>query len=73
MRFDVARGRVADCDRRIRAFGLLTQYCRHRFADDVAASQNHNLRAFNFHLRTNQYFTNAGRRAGLKTRRIAKH
>ena len=52
---------------------FLTKHRGHRFADDVAAAQNHHFRAVGFHLRTREQFMNARRCAGPKTRCIAQH
>ena len=73
MRRDVARGGMANRHRRVRVFALLAKHRGHRFADDVAAAQNHHLRAVGFHVRAHEQFANARRRAGPKARRIAEH
>ena len=64
---------MANRDGRIRAFGLLAEHGGHRFADDVAAAQNHHFRAVGFHIRAHEQFADARRRAGLKAGRVAEH
>ena len=45
---------------------FLAKHRGHRFADDVAAAQNHDFRAVGFHPRTHEQFHDARRRAGRK-------
>ena len=73
MRLDVAGGGMTDRHRGVRAPALLAQHGRHRFADNVAAAEHDDFRAFRFHAGADQQFHDARRCAGAKARRIAEH
>ena len=73
MRFDVARGRVANSDGAIRRTALLAEHRSHRFADDVAAPEHDDFRAFGLHTGTHEQFHDARRGAGLEAGFIAEH
>ena len=69
----VACGGMTDRDRRVRSLPFLAQQRGHRFADNVAAAEHDDFRAFGFHTRTHQQFYDTRRCAGPKTGRVTEH
>ena len=67
VRGDIARERVAERDGGVGVFRFLDQNGRHRLADNVAAAQHDDFRAFDFDLRPDEQFVHARRRARQKT------
>src|ERR1051326_1170015 len=64
---------MAQGDGRISLFGLLKQHRRHRFAYNVASSEDDSLGALRVHMAPNEQLLNAGRSTRSKAAGVSEH